>query len=377
MRIPLGVSPRPAAATFVSMSKAADWRLRLTPAGRYWFVTACGFILIAILKNINLLMIIGYILLTLLFVNAWQAWRGLPRCRFRVAWPDSGTAGRPFQIQVLPIDNSHLFIRGAVAEIALGDGPTVRKAIASSGDRPTRIGMTLARGVYPDPMIVVRQSYPFGLFEVSKSIGGEGEFWVSPDPGKVDLDRILRVFQSRMLAHGQKRTTVRTLIDGSDVHGLRPFRIGDSPRWIHWRTTARVSRLMVREFDRSSGVGLRAVADPGRGNCEPTLSYLAGLATEWSRTQDGALEIVVRSGDTWLRYPLAHRRGLATVLKALAQWPHCDPHVPTGGEIGDESRIALLLIGPVDYPAPPRTPVLRIRGDRYLSAVGLQEVAHG
>ena len=35
----------------------------------------------------------------------------------------------------------------------------------------------------------------------------------------------------------------------ADFYGIRSYRPGDSPRWIHWRTTARVGQPMVREFE--------------------------------------------------------------------------------------------------------------------------------
>src|SRR5262249_54897413 len=37
---------------------------------------------------------------------------------------------------------------------------------------------------------------------------------------------------------------------------------GDSPRWIHWRTTARRGELMVREFEETPTDNLIVVVDP-------------------------------------------------------------------------------------------------------------------
>jgi uncharacterized protein (DUF58 family) len=34
-----------------------------------------------------------------------------------------------------------------------------------------------------------------------------------------------------------------------EFYGLRDWRPGDSQRWIHWRTTARVNQLVVRQFE--------------------------------------------------------------------------------------------------------------------------------
>jgi uncharacterized protein (DUF58 family) len=39
------------------------------------------------------------------------------------------------------------------------------------------------------------------------------------------------------------------LTQSNSVRGLRDFRVGDSLRHIHWRSSARQSKLLVREFD--------------------------------------------------------------------------------------------------------------------------------
>jgi uncharacterized protein (DUF58 family) len=48
----------------------------------------------------------------------------------------------------------------------------------------------------------------------------------------------------------------------ADLHGLRAFRSGDSPRWVHWPTTARRGELMVREFEEMPTDSLVLVLDP-------------------------------------------------------------------------------------------------------------------
>lgn len=40
--------------------------------------------------------------------------------------------------------------------------------------------------------------------------------------------------------------------ESSAVRGLREYRIGDSPRWVHWPSTARTNRLLVKEFESES-----------------------------------------------------------------------------------------------------------------------------
>jgi uncharacterized protein (DUF58 family) len=48
----------------------------------------------------------------------------------------------------------------------------------------------------------------------------------------------------------------------TEFHALRAFRPGDSPRWIHWRTSARRGELMVREFEDLPADNLVLVLEP-------------------------------------------------------------------------------------------------------------------
>src|SRR5262249_49364986 len=52
----------------------------------------------------------------------------------------------------------------------------------------------------------------------------------------------------------------------AEFHGLRAFRSGDSPRWIHWRTSARCGELMVREFEDVPPDHLVLVVEPVAGD---------------------------------------------------------------------------------------------------------------
>src|SRR5262249_46220176 len=74
------------------------------------------------------------------------------------------------------------------------------------------------------------------------------------------LRRFLRpaaVLADRLGRGGRRHASART-----EFHALRAFRSGDSPRWIHWRTSARRGELMVREFEAPPTDDLIIVLDP-------------------------------------------------------------------------------------------------------------------
>ncbi len=75
-----------------------------------------------------------------------------------------------------------------------------------------------------------------------------------------------------------------------EYHGLRDYRSGDSPRWIHWRTTARRNELMVKEFEQHNEQDVAILVDPWlprtkalpeqRDAVELTISFAATLCLE-------------------------------------------------------------------------------------------------
>ena len=80
-----------------------------------------------------------------------------------------------------------------------------------------------------------------------------------------------------------------------EYHGLRGYRAGDSPRWIHWRTSARRGELMVKEFEHQNEQDLAILMDPWlprikagaeqREAIEQAISFAATLCVETARHQ--------------------------------------------------------------------------------------------
>jgi uncharacterized protein (DUF58 family) len=94
-----------------------------------------------------------------------------------------------------------------------------------------------------------------------------------------------------------RQIAIRHRAAQAEFHGLREWRTGDSPRWIHWRTSARRGTLMVREFEDPQGDDLLVLFDtrgetPGR-EFEARISLAASLCWEWCRQKDQRLGLGV------------------------------------------------------------------------------------
>jgi uncharacterized protein (DUF58 family) len=261
---------------------------------RWWIAAAVLLAVIGWFKSINLLLLLGYVLLALLGVNAWLAWRAARRptgCR------------RP----TAPVFPGELVV--VAAEIA---NPSAHPVTALVTDRagPNRVAWFLAplapgesriltarwafpaRGKYPIGPLAVESSYPFGLVAAIRELTGPGEVVVLPAVGRVDLERFRRWLVRGATGDARSRRPSRRAAPGTgDVRGLRPYRPGDGPRDIHWRTSARRNQLLVREYDRGDPVGLVMVVDP----------WVPGgpLTPEASRRLEWALSLATTLGQAW------------------------------------------------------------------------------
>ncbi|NND98767.1 MAG: DUF58 domain-containing protein, partial [Pirellulaceae bacterium] len=67
---------------------------------------------------------------------------------------------------------------------------------------------------------------------------------------------------------GAAATARRSGLGEGEFFGLREWQTGDSPKWIHWRTTARLTKPAVRQFEQQRSFDLCVVVD---AYCAPDL----------------------------------------------------------------------------------------------------------
>ncbi len=110
------------------------------------------------------------------------------------------------------------------------------------------------RGVHEFPPLKLETRAPFGFFEYRRNLPISSRVLVYPELRrlrKLDLlDRQLAPLIARPKAG-----------IGYEVMGVRPFRSGDSPRDIHWRSVARTGQLIVKEYADEAQPGLTLALD--------------------------------------------------------------------------------------------------------------------
>ncbi len=110
------------------------------------------------------------------------------------------------------------------------------------------------RGLYTFSPLQLHSRGPFGLFRTRHTLTAPGEVLIYPVYHPL---KRLRVFEKREIAEQQSLRIGR----GSQIIGTREYRPGDSLRQIHWRSTARAGKLVVKEFTDDDQPSMTVVLD--------------------------------------------------------------------------------------------------------------------
>jgi uncharacterized protein (DUF58 family) len=161
------------------------------------------------------------------------------------------------------------------------------------------------RGKYEVGPSTISTRFPLGLGKGSRTLDNAGQITVYPRLGAL-TPRIQHLFQQEM--HGNAQVSRKVGMHEADFYGLRPWSTGDSKRWIHWRTTARLGELSVRQFERQQRrqacVLLDLYSAETRGQVpndqvELAIAFVATLASATARWGSDRLAIAVAGSDSF------------------------------------------------------------------------------
>lgn len=110
------------------------------------------------------------------------------------------------------------------------------------------------RGVYSFPDMQIASRAPFGFYERHGTLTVPTDVLVYPEVRK--LTRLALLDEQPAAELTNPNTGI-----GSEVIGVRPYRPGDSPRHIHWRSVARHGNLVSKEFAQETRPGVTVVLD--------------------------------------------------------------------------------------------------------------------
>ncbi|MCL5773557.1 MAG: DUF58 domain-containing protein [Firmicutes bacterium] len=137
------------------------------------------------------------------------------------------------------------------------------------------------RGIYSFPPLKLEAGAPLGFFPFGKTLKKDGELIIFPSGPSIEN---LPARSTSLYTASQNRP-YSTPGQSHDFLGIRDYQPGEGTRYIHWKATAKLGKLMVKEFKKLSSRELTIFIDNsldiGKGR-ETSLEYVVKAAASLS-----------------------------------------------------------------------------------------------
>jgi uncharacterized protein (DUF58 family) len=238
----------------------------LTRRGLAALVAAVAFYVIGIVTHWVEPAVLAFGLLVALLIGAgWVARR--PRLRIdRTIEPRRVTRGEVALGRLTVSNRGLLAVSSSTAAEHCGDRIVTVALPRLTRDRTSQVTYRLPtdrRAVLPVGPLSIERSDPFGLWRLRQRAGSVEQLWVHP---VVHLLHAMPPGRSRSLDGSD---TDRVPFGSTTFHALREYVPGDDLRHVHWRSSARIGTLMVREHVDTSLPQLTLVLDTSTTSHDP------------------------------------------------------------------------------------------------------------
>lgn len=322
-------------------------RLRLTREGRVFLAMTVGLGLAAINTGNNLLYLVLGWLLSLIVASGALSNLTLRGVTARRRVPHRVHAGRPFAMELALENGKRRVSSYSIEAVDLQGGHALDKRcyflkLGPGATQTASYRHTFPRrGLYRLDGVRLVTRFPFGLFWKSRDLAGEDEVLVYPAVRPVALPA------PRSPRHGDAAQT--RLGRRGEFFGLREYRDGDDSRAIHWQSSARAGRLLLREMEEEAQ--RRVVVEIENGVADPedeaelealeeAIGSAASLVVAYLR-RGYLVRLVARGVDVpWSAGPMHEHR----LLRALAVMEPASPSVPMAGRA--EPGAEVVRVGP-------------------------------
>lgn len=321
----------------------------------------------AVMREINLLMVLFGLMVGPYLFSLGLVLLSLRGISIRRRLPETITTG---QLLVVDVEVTNAKPRSSSWALATTDvieqeaGPNKGQQIYASlffphirpGQRgvQTYEGRLLSRGRHRLGPMRVSTRFPLGLLQSWFLSSTTDHVVVHPRQGR--LSRRWNMLRQEAYQGRGKNSRQQGLVEG-DFHGLRDWRSGDAQRWIHWRTTARLGELMVRQFEQHRDDDMAVLIDlwqpaiaseEQRARVESVVSFAATVVSDQCRRGGGQLLLSTAGREITTARGPASMALLQDAMEALAV-----------AEATDGDRVPELLSSTLDH-IRPRTSVLLV-----------------
>jgi uncharacterized protein (DUF58 family) len=214
----------------------------------------------------NLLFLILASLIAIILMSGILSSITLSGVAMRLQLPEHIFAGQPIraslelQNEKMTLPSFSLRVEAVTAKnsppAALLETPGYFPYLPKRGRAQQTVPITFpARGVYRQDAFRIVTRFPFGFLQKAHRVDLRTEAIVYPSVEPThELFEILPGLQGAMESLAKGR--------GQDLYALRDYVPTDSARHVHWKASARLGSLMVREFTRDDETRILLVLDP-------------------------------------------------------------------------------------------------------------------
>ena len=320
--------------------------LKLTREGKYFVGITIGIGLAAINTGNNLLYLLLGWLLSVIIASGILSDVCLRAIAITRKAPKRIYANRPFLMELAATNKKKRFASYSLEVEDICDGHPVDKRcyflkIPEGKSQHTAYRHTInKRGLYQFQGFRISTKFPFGLFRKSTRSKAPSEVLVFPSTHAVSLPPP----RGQLLGDNQSNTVGRR----GEFFGLREYRDGDDRRSIHWRSTAREGKLLVREYEDESQRRITLLIDNAlpetRGEAEEqalenAISLCASLAQAYLE-RGYALRLIGRG--TMVPFASGDMQ-TQRVMRALALLATQHESEPFAAEVAPRSEAVLVV----------------------------------
>jgi len=213
--------------------------------------------------------------------------------------------------------------RPAPPRVPAAYGGTFVTVVPGKGQERVKYSLMLRRrGVYRFTDTVIQTEAPLGFFKSTTVRRAPGRLVVYPRLGEVESS----FFKELDMALDHIRRSKPSRAE-EDFRGLREYRMGDNPKWIHWKCSARSQKTLVKEFEEPQARRVLLLLDTNLQRAgvqrfaafETAVSFTATVARDLARRGCEVECIALQPGDRIVRSIISReRRNLDTLLETLA-----------------------------------------------------------
>ena len=326
---------------------------RLTSEGLQFLLFTLAVGVAAINTGNNLFYLLLAMMLSIILISGIVAEHCLRRLEFHRHLPDLLFANEPTTATLVVknrksrLPSFSLRLLDVSGERDLDQGMAIRQLLPTASQMLSYPLIATKRGRLQLDGVRVVTSFPFGLFVKKAYYPVEGTAVVCPKITALTED----ILHDLLIAGYEQ--TVHRRGHGNDLYNLRLFHAGDDSRNIHWVTTARTSKLIVRETEaegqRRATVHLSTLAPVSHdGVFEEAVAFTASLVHHLAG-QNYHLQLVAGAFRSSFGQGEIH---LIDLLRMLALCERCSPDTRLGtvvapyAEREDLEEGALIVVRP-------------------------------